>query len=177
MSFFSKNKITMHDLANGVADFVLKNQSPKSLKQYSNLLKEIGEDNNINEKQKRELLVFDMLAATLAIQKAFDNSSQKQNLLDCFHENIYKRISDIEKSLVEFEKFVQERYRTYYEILSSKEENTMFNLGRRFNSYFLNHSVEGKELVLTVSSVRIFGLTIENIKNFLIEVLAKYEII
>ena len=176
MGLFLKDKITIQAIANSIASIVFESQSEKSLKQYSILLKEIGENEIISKKQKRELLIFDMFAATIAIQKSFDDSPRTQILLDCFHEDIYKRISNTEKRLIEFEKIMQERYQSYYKILSLKKENMMFSFGRRFTHYFLNHNTTEKELVFVISSEEMFSVTIETIQGFLKEVLVKYKI-
>lgn len=176
MGFFGKDKITLDQLAEGLADMVFKSTSETSLEAYKVLLKDMKESEEIDARQKREVLVFEMLAATRAVSKVFTNPNEARELLDKFHAKIYNKVSDSDDEQVDFEKFVNERYQTYYKILASKEENMMFVFGKQFTDYFLNKDVRGTGLALIVTSAEIFGSNIENLGNFLKEILSKFEL-
>ena len=176
MGFFGKNKITLDQSAEGLADMVFKSTTETSLQAYKTLIKDMKESEEIDPRQKREVLVFEMLAATRAISKVFTNPSEAKELLDKFHSKIYGMVSDVEDEQVDFEKFINERYQTYYQILASKEENMMFHFGKQFADYFLNKDIMGTGLALIMCSAEIFVSNIENLSNFMKEILIKFEL-
>ena len=176
MGFFGKNKITLDQLVEGLADMVFKSTTETSLQAYKTLLKDMKESEEIDPRQKREILVFEMLAATRAISKVFTNPSEVRELQDKFHAKIYALVSDSEDEQIDFEKFIGERYQTYYQILASKEENMMFHFGKQFTDYFLNKDVMGTGLALIMCSAEIFVSNFENLSNFMKEILIKFEL-
>ncbi|PIQ91484.1 MAG: hypothetical protein COV70_03490 [Parcubacteria group bacterium CG11_big_fil_rev_8_21_14_0_20_39_22] len=177
MGFFGKDKITKDELIDNVADMVFNSTSAESLKPYSDMLKNMKETPEINERQQREILVLEMLAITRTVSKLGDKISNPKEFLDKFHEKIYSRISDDEKKQVEFEEMVQNRYQTYYQILASKEENMMFFFGKQFTDYFLDKDVKHQGLVMFVSVAQIFALHIENFEKMIREIFSKFDVV
>lgn len=176
MGFFGKNKITLDQLAESLAVMAFSSASKTSLQAYKTLLKDMKESEEIDLKQKKEVLVFEMLATTRAISKVFINLNEARELQDKFHAKIYGLVSDLEKEQIDFEKFINERYQTYYQILSSKDENVMFHFGKKFADYFLNKDVTGTGLVLIMCSAEIFVSNFENTSNFIKEILSKFDL-
>ena len=176
MGFFSKDKVTLDQLAKVLADMVFKSLFETSFEAYKTLLRYVKESEDINARQKREVLVFEMLAATRAVSKTFTNPIEAKELLDKFHAKIYDMVSYPEDEQLNFENFVTERYQTYYKILELKEKNMMFLFGKRFADYLLNKDVGGSGLFLIVSSAEIFTSNIENSSNLIKDILSKFEL-
>jgi len=176
MGFFGKEKITFDQLASGLADMVLRSISDAQLEPYRILLKSMKEEDVIDEGQKREILVLEMLAATRAVSVVFSDSNISKEILDEFHAKIYDKVCQSNKEQIDFEKFVNNRYRTYYEILGSGSENMMFFFGKQFVDYFLKKDLKGASLALITSSAEFFASNTKTLVEFLKSVTEKFEL-
>lgn len=177
MGFFSKDKITLDQLTDALTVIVFNSISDDSLETYKILLKDMKESEAIDERQKREILILELLATTRAIQKIFNAGSYTTKiLLDKLYSKVYSRISKIEAGQVKFEKFIHERYKIYYEILSSRSQFMDFTFGKQFTDYFLDKDVAGSGLALIYTVTDIFMLNIEETEKFIKELLSKYEL-
>ena len=174
MGIFSKVKITLDQLAENHADLVFRSISDESLGVYVMLLRSTGENEEINERQKKEILVLEMLATTRAIQKVFTNDDEARTLLDKLYLKVYRKISEIETEQAEFEVFLNERYKAYYKTLTA---DTMFSLGvgKQFADFFLGKDV--RSLAFTNTIEDIFISNINEGEKFLRGLLSKYELI
>jgi len=174
MGILSKDKITLDQLAENHADLVLHTISDESLSVYGMLLRNMGENDEINERQKREILVLEMLATTRAIQKVFTNIDEARTLLDKLYIKVYKKISEIKTEQDEFEAFLNERYKAYYQTLTA---DTMFSLGigKQFADYFLGKDVRISAFTNTIEDI--FISNIREDEKFLRGILSKYELI
>lgn len=175
MGLFSKDKITMGELGSTIAKFVFEYQ-PRNIATYSKLVKEIDNNFNIDDRQKEELLIFDMLVVVRAFDSVFSDSPERNYILDRFHENIYNNISNDREVQEKFEEKVQDRYRAYYDILSSDSEQVMFNFGSQFSSYFFDREEKGQGISLVMASAGIFIETFKIMREMLINILSKYEL-
>lgn len=176
MGFFSKDKITRNQLVENLSAMVFHSISDDSLETYKILLKDMRESEAIDEKQKREILILEMLAITRSVQKIFTNQNEAKFLLDKLYSKVYDGISRAEEERLEFEEFVRERYRIYYEILSSQSQFMAFTFGKQFADYFLNKDVKGTGLALINTATDIFMLNVEETEKFIRGLLSKYEL-
>ena len=183
MGFFSKNKLTIDQLAEDLANEVLESISEASLQQYTTMLRvrDVGESEEFDDRQKRELLILKMLAITRAVQNVFTNSDDEKSLLDKLYAKIYNKISGSKEDQISFEQFINERYQTYYKILASKEDNMPFQFGKQFVNYFFNKDImssdsRGEYLPFIMFIAKIFTINLKNDSDFFKEILSKYEL-
>lgn len=178
MGLFGKDKVTEDELINNIADLVFNSSTSKeSLDPYMNMLRNMKESSQISQRQQREILALEMLALTRAIVKLGDKISAPKEFLDKFHAKIYTYISDVEGEQAEFEKFIQERYQTYSQILVLKEENMMFFFGKQFADYFLNKDVKHQGLAMFASVAQIFAMKVDNFEKILRGIFSKFEVV
>ena len=73
MSFFSKDKISIKEVANSLADFAFNSISHESLAPFEKLLEDTNKNSDIRSEQKMEMLILSMLATTRAVEKLLKN--------------------------------------------------------------------------------------------------------
>ena len=177
MGLFSKQNITMQQFAEQMAKFVLDLQE-QSIQSYITIIAKKEKGFTMNKEQKEEVLIFDMLVMLRAIEASLGGSSETNYILDKFHESVYDIISDDKVAQKKFEEKIQNRYKKYYEILSSSDEQIMFSLGTQFATYFFNKKEErGDNLVFIMTSAQLFASTFLNEKTMVEELLSKYKIV
>ena len=173
MGLFSKEKITIDQLTENHVNLIFRSISDDSLEVYKMLLKNMNENEVIDKRQKREILVLEMLATTRVIQKVFTDVKESKILLDKLYAKIYDKFSESEKEQSEFEEFVNERYKVYYKILTS---DSMFSLGigKQFADYFLNKDVTSLAFINAITDIFISNIKLG--QEFLEGLLSKYEL-
>lgn len=176
MGLFSREKITMNELASTIAKSVFEHQL-KNIEIYSKLFKDSDIEFNINEKQKEEILIFDMFVVVRSFQLVMEINPETNYILDKFHENIYNALSDDNEILYKFEEKVQNRYVVYNEKLSSQDKDVMLNFGMQFSRYFFNNKKDDMGLLLAITSANIMIESIKILKKMITEILSNYELI
>lgn len=177
MGLLGKSKVKEDELIDNLVNVIINSSTSKeSLEMYSKMLRKMNENPIINQEQQREILVLEMLALTRAVAKLGDKVGNSQRFLDKFHKKIYARVSGNKNEQIKFEKFVQARYQTYYQILASKEENMMMFFGKQFSDYFLRKDVKHQGLAMFVSVTQIFAVSIESFEKMLHDIFLKFEI-
>ncbi|MHB1330737.1 MAG: hypothetical protein ACYCY6_02100 [Minisyncoccota bacterium] len=94
------------------------------LEPYKMILRQSDGNDDIDERQKIEILIFEMLALTRAIFMVIEGNLAEE-ISDKFHANIYGRISIFNLQEEEFQQLVKKRYQKYQGILSAQDENMM----------------------------------------------------
>jgi len=135
------------------------------------LLKDAGENENIDNRQKTELLIFEMLAMTVSIRKVFNS----ELLLDSFHEIISEKVSNFEGTKEHFKKLLLDRYADYQETLEEGGSFIIFSLGKKFADNFLDKDTQAMALINY--SGEVFFMNVKEYSKLLEEIIAEYEVI
>lgn len=176
MFFKSKETINIKEFADMFAQTIMNSISDDSLKRYSDAFKDMGENTTITQEQKNDLLIFNMLSSTRAIQNYFHDEKFEKKLLDLVHERVYELAFSSEKEQEQFEEILQKRYGIYYTILASGEENIALILGKQFMDFLLKRDVRSEGMVMIFSEAEIFITKIELTENLIKDVLSKFDL-
>lgn len=170
MGFFSsKEKVSSQKLLDIIVLTTITSWN-ESQKAYKMLLKDAGESETIDNRQKMELLIFEMLAMTVAIRKVFNS----ELMLDAFHNMISEKVSSFEWNKESFKKIILERYSVYQNILNEGGSFLVFGLGKQFADYFLEKDC--KAMALINFSGENFFSEIDNNSEFFQNFINTYEI-
>jgi len=170
MGFFSKKqKIGFNELLDIVILLTL-NSWEESQKLYKIFLKNLGESDVIDNRKKTEILIFEMLASTVAIKKTINS----ELLLDTFHNMVGDKVSNQELTKDYFKKLLAERYAVYQKILMEGGNFMTFSMGKQFADYFLDKDCE--DMALINFSGESFFTTIKMNSEFLENIVKDYEI-
>ncbi|HCB19376.1 TPA: hypothetical protein DEP34_03230 [Candidatus Uhrbacteria bacterium] len=152
--------------------------SDEDLDVYKKSLKACGLSKDITKRRKGEIFIFELLASTHAIQSAFTKSPLMGNfVLDALHAYIYSVYSEDEKDQTDFEELLNERYKRYRVILASDGDMVPFFLGAEFAANFFGEEAPKEALPFILTSAEVFFSRMTGLKEFLDEILLKYEII
>ncbi len=164
-----KKKISFNELLDAITLFVI-NSWKENQKLYVRFLKDAGEDEAIDNHKKTELLIFEMLAMTIAVRKTLNS----ELLLDSFHNAISEKVSEFEGTKEHFKELLIERYAIYQKILGEGGSFLVFGLGKQFADYFLNKDFQGMALINY--SGEMFLEAVKQWSEFLESVISEYEI-
>ena len=170
MGFFNKKeKVSFEKLLDFFVLMTIK-QWETYQELFKMFLKNAGENENINNRQKEEILIFSMLEMTTVIKKVFNS----ELLLDAFHEIISDKVSLFEGNKNSFKITVIERYSVYQKILSEGGDSMVFNLGKQFADYLLDKDC--MDIPLINFCGKGFFLSVSNSSEFFKDFINKYEI-
>lgn len=170
MGFFtSKEKVGSQKLLDMIVLTTITSWN-ESQKAYKLLLKDAGESETIDNRQKTELLIFEMLAMTIVIKKVFDS----ELMLDAFHNMISEKVSSFEWNKEFFKKTLVERYAVYQNILNEGGSFLVFSMGKQFADYFLEKDCMAMALINF--SGENFFTEVNNNSEFFQGFINKYEI-
>ena len=136
MGFLQKRQTVPIELvADGLATIVLRESSRKKIGEvFAGTLRDNDE---IDERARRELLVLKMFCVTRAASDTLDKPGSAERLLDLLHEKIYLNASSTNHERANFEQHLRERYRTYHSILNESIDPVK-SLGTFFADKFLS---------------------------------------
>lgn len=170
MGIFSKSKIGVGDIAKSLLDNTFDDEIISNIKKTNN-------NTAIPEEQKREVLIFKLFTITISVQKAFSDHVGRNEVLNAVHSSAFAKISRFPYERAEFEKLVNERYGTYYQILHSKKDDFVFSFGKAFVKYLMKNDSKENYLPLVIANASLFERMITIDENFLREVLSKFELV
>lgn len=173
MGFFSKEKITTEKITETLLDFF--DADNKSL---LGGIKKLDEKILISKEQQKELLVLPVMATIIAVNSAFGNTQITKNILDKFYNNILDRYFKETGEKEKFNDLYYERNKEYSEALRIEAEGVnQIALGKIFCNNFFKEKETGKNLPIMLFVRGSLSTEMVYRKEFLDEVLSKFEIV
>lgn len=181
MGFFSKNKLSLNQLAEGLVDvFILGSLSSQELKPFLELLDSLGENTKLSEPQRQDFLIFRMLAVSLAIGATLGKTDICKKLQDEFHKISYEKLYEEEKDQEEFQNLINDRYEAYHIVFNRNEGQddsiTNYYLGRRFAKFFFDREIGPRELAFVYANLGSFSSTMIASGQMIKEAAQKFQI-
>lgn len=124
---FSKKKLSISELVK----ILIENSLGGGLAQDEKFfIEELGNE-DLNDSQFIELLIFNMFAHAKSISDILNDHKMSTMVLDYLHAQIYKDIAKLPLELEEFNVFIQNRYTEYYKYFDiTNTEDSTINIGR-----------------------------------------------
>lgn len=118
MTVKSNKEITLEELARVVAESALDSASFWR-ESWEDIVMEGGE---LSEEQKKEILMLVMFATVHAVSDLERSITNKDAFFEKFHLYIYNKVGGSTEQQISFENLIQDRYKSYYLMITDKEE-------------------------------------------------------
>ncbi len=156
-------------VAEGLATIVLRESSRKKVGEvFAGTLRDQDE---IDDRARRELLVLKAFCATRATSDVLDRPGSAEKLLDLLHERIYLSESSTADERARFEEQLRERYKSYHSILNGSGD-PMRSLGTFFADKFLMTN----DAAFVHLSAQTFFRQLELIRTALGQIFAEFDL-